>query len=235
MERPVRVHQARAPITHREAHVCRSCLRSGWTFLGRLIHLSKKVRHLHHRVRISPAAKADIAWWQRCLSSHNGIAAFPAAWVSENTHHIYTDASDLAISGVWHNAWFLLSYSGKLCHLASEPIHYREMYAVVKALATWGPTLRGNRATLHIDNQAVCFAINKGASRCPELMALVRSYALLITEYQLECRAEYIASDLNIAADALSRLDLERFRTECPSADLHMTWPSPVWCDGVEI
>ena len=77
-------------------------VRSGRTFLGRLIHLSKKVRHLHHRVRISPAAKADIAWWQRCLSSHNGIAAFPAAWVSENTHHIYTDASDLAISGVWH-------------------------------------------------------------------------------------------------------------------------------------
>ena len=160
------------------------------------------------------------------------MAAFPAPWAFADTNHLYSDASDIAIGAVYNAAWFHLSFTGSYGYLVNKSINYREMYAAVRALATWGSSLRNSRVTLHIDNQAVCGCINRGASQSADLMALVRSYALLVSEYNLECRAFYIESQANDAADALSRLDLRRFRAARPDADSTMTWPVPVWCDG---
>ena len=210
-------------------------VRSGRSFVGRLINLSKKVRHLHHKIKLNQEARGDIAWWIASLHSHNGIAAFPAAWDMHQTLHVYSDASDQALAAVWQGRWFKLTFTGRWQHVSDESINYREMLAVLKALATWGPEMHGNRVTLHIDNQVTCHCLNKGASRSSDLMSLIRAYALIVSEYELECRAVYIESDQNVMADALSRLDMKRFRQACPEADKCMTWPAPVWCDGVEM
>ncbi len=165
--------------------------------MGRLISLSKRVRHLHHKIKLNRAARADIDWWVSSLRSHNGVAAFPAPWTFADTNHLYSDASDIAIGAVYNAAWFHLSFTGSYGYLADKSINYREMYAAVRALATWGSSLRNSRVTLHIDNQAVCGCINRGASQSADLMALVRSYVLLVSEYYLECRAFYIESQAN--------------------------------------
>ena len=48
-------------------------VRSGRTFLRRMIELSTKVKHLHHRLRLIKAFQADIDWWLEYLPSWNGV------------------------------------------------------------------------------------------------------------------------------------------------------------------
>ena len=49
---------------------------AGRLFLCRLITLSTKVRCLHHHLRLTKEARADILWWHSFLPSWNGTAAF---------------------------------------------------------------------------------------------------------------------------------------------------------------
>ncbi len=69
---------------------------AGRTFLRHLICLSKKVKHLHCNVKINREARGDISWWVKALTHHSGITMFPSPWVPENTHHVFSDASNVA-------------------------------------------------------------------------------------------------------------------------------------------
>ncbi len=59
-------------------------------------------------------------------------------------------------------------------------------------------------------------------------MKLIHSLYYMLCNYNIECRAEYIRTEHNVWADALSRLDIQRFRSVLPSADKVMTFPKQV-------
>ena len=48
----------------------------GRLFTRRLITLTTKVKKLHHRIRLSSEARADISWWKSFLPTWNGTAMF---------------------------------------------------------------------------------------------------------------------------------------------------------------
>ncbi len=60
-------------------------VKDGSKFIRRLIELSKKPKLLYHKVKITKQARADLALWDRCLESHNGICTFPIPWSMDST------------------------------------------------------------------------------------------------------------------------------------------------------
>ena len=51
-------------------------VKSGRTFLRRLIALSTSVTRLHHHISLNKEARADITWWVEFLPTWNGVAFF---------------------------------------------------------------------------------------------------------------------------------------------------------------
>ena len=70
-------------------------VRSGRTFIRRLIECSKKAHHLHHKVKLTKFTRLDIEWWLSYLPVWNGvIAMFDPHWTSNAELHLWTDISD---------------------------------------------------------------------------------------------------------------------------------------------
>ena len=132
---------------------------AGRLFLRRLIDLSTTVAKLHHHIRITADARADVAWWARFLPSWNGVAMFlDPSWTDADTLNLFTDASGTRGFGAYFDgSWFRGSW---LAHqeLSQRSIQWQELFAIVAAAHTWGHRLAGRRIRFHCDNQAVVHA-----------------------------------------------------------------------------
>ena len=201
-------------------------VRTGKAFISRLLHLAKSARGLHHYVKLTQEARADLTWWYRCISTHNGVSYFAPTWDVDNTTHIYTDASGLGMGGLCGNQWFGLAYTASMAPLALRSINWREFHVAVSALATWAPELRGKSVIFHIDNTVVCHILNSLYSPVQDLMVFTRAWCLLIERYNITAAVVYINTDVNKDADDLSRLKFSEFRARNPSANSYMTWPN---------
>ena len=200
-------------------------VRSGRTFLRRLIDLSKTVKHLHYKIKLNKAARADFKWWLACIQSHNGVNIFPTEWTESNSTVVYSDASDLGLGIVVNDDWSVYPFQGINGRWLECPIHVRELLAVCVAVSTFHTALSNSKVTFMVDNMAICYAINAGTIRCPESMNLIRSLYYMLCKYNIDCKAQYIRTDENVLADALSRIDLQRFHNNKPSANKAMTFP----------
>ena len=107
--------------------------------------------------------------------------------------------------------WIAIAYQGGNSFPGGFSINWRELHAAVKALATWGPSLRGSKVLFHIDNSTTCHVLNKLYSPVSELMELIRAWCILIERFSITVAVVYIPTDENVLADALSRGDLDGF------------------------
>ena len=209
-------------------------VRTGRAFIGRLIQLSKKVKHLHHRIRINKQARADIAWWTSCLASHNGVAMFESDFSHLEVVHYFTDASNLGYGGCRENQWFAMSYTGSQAELATKSINWRELHAACKALKTWAPQDKGKRLIIHVDNSSVVHILNKLYTPVAEMMELVRTWCTIMEECQLRITVVYISTHDNTTADALSRLKIDEAKSLMPSNPAQV-WPEPILYHSIVI
>ncbi len=200
-------------------------VRAGRTFLRRLIVLSKSVKFLHFKIKLNKSARADLYWWMKSIQSHNGVTYFPVKWHENECSVLFTDASDRAMGGWIDGHWYAYPYTGEMAHASSLPIHYREMMAVCIGVATFADQLSNHKVILRVDNQAICHAINAGTIKCEPTMKLIRCLYYTMTQCNIQCQAKYISTEDNVQADALSRLDIQKFRQTCTSADKAMTFP----------
>ena len=202
-------------------------VRSGRTFVRRLIELSKRAKYLHHRIKLNSSAQQDIRWWLAYLPTWNGISAFmDDDWTSSVDLQMFTDASDLALAGYFNGEWFIVPLDAEQ---KSRSINWRELYAIVVAVATWGSKLTSKQLLIHCDNMAVCHILKSGTSKNIQIMTLVRLLFYYCAQYNCVCSAEYISTHDNTLADSLSRLQLSKFRTLAPGANTTMTVPYPVY------
>lgn len=200
-------------------------VRAGRTFIRRLIQVASSTKYLHHHVCLSATAKRDIQWWLLFLPRWNGISLMPSPIVdTSESIQLFTDASLVGLGAVCGTAWWVLAISEIPC-LQGHTIAYLELFAVVTAIATFSTHLQGRTILLHCDNAVIVSAVNKGTCRCPKIMCLTRALFYYCAQANILVQCQYIKSSLNSAADALSRLDLPRFRAEWPQADLQPTHP----------
>ena len=203
-------------------------VRSSRTFVRRIIQLSKKVKHLHHFIRLNKQFQADIQWWLSFLPSWNGVAMFyDHYWITSSAMDFYSDASNVAVAGFWQGDWFV-----KLTDL-SHSINWRELYAVVLAAATWGEQWAGRKILIHCDNMSVVHVLASGTSKSPDLMVLLRALFYIAAMYQFEFSSQYVNTKLNCVADSLSRLDFYRFWKLVPGANFVMTIPAHLSLDDM--
>ena len=198
---------------------CARVIRDGRKFVGRIIDLSKKVKQLNHKVKLNNQAQADIAWWSACLESHNGVSMFPEEWSITESLVLYTDASDLAAGGVCNNSWFVVPFQDHNDWMASMDIAWRELYAVVVCIATFGKRLTGSKVSMQIDNQAICYCVNSGKSKNPKIMALIRALYYYTSFHHIDYKAFYLSTKENYVADAISRLEFRALKELQPDIE----------------
>lgn len=202
-------------------------VRTGRAFLGRLIELSKKVKQLHHSIRLNVSARADIQWWAACVATHNGTTIMKEDWSTTEVLECFTDASNVGFGAYMNDEWFALTYSGRYASLRDHSINWRELHVALKALVTWAPHYAGRYILFHIDNSAVCGMLNKLYTPATDLMEMVREWCLVVEKFHLHVCVVYISTHDNTIADALSRNWLDQVDHLVPRP-ARQIWPSDV-------
>ena len=197
---------------------------AGRFFLRRLIDLSCTVQRLHHHIHLNTDTRADIRWWYDFLPSWNGKALFlESSWTSNESLSLYTDASGSHGYGAYyHGAWLRADW---LPHQSSHDIQWKELYAIVIAVITWGHNWTGKRIRFNCDNKSIVQSWAKGSSKNRAVMSLLRHLFLVAARGQFTISMAHIPGSRNTVADALSRNKMVLFHNLSPQADPE---PTPV-------
>ena len=196
---------------------------AGRIFLRRLLDTAHSVDQLEHNIHVDNEALQDILWWQRFSSSWNGKSIFlEPNWTPAHSLHLYTDASSkVGFGAYWNGAWFSHNWPE---HMQSKSIDWKELYAIVMACEVWGEKWSSKRILFHCDNQAIVQVWQSGLSRSTDL---VRALFFVAARHNFHVLICHIPGIDNSIADALSRMQLKRFRSLAPTADDNPT-PTPV-------
>ncbi|XP_077997369.1 uncharacterized protein LOC144450599 [Glandiceps talaboti] len=180
--------------------------RPGRTFLRRLIDTSKKLKHLHHKIRLTKAFKLDLQWWLDYLPTWNGVSMFyDSYWTNNVDLHLYTDASDIGYGCVYGKQTLNGKFTDEIPGYTpkTHSINWRELYAIVRAADTWGSNFAGYKILFHCDNSSVVAMIRSGSSRNEKCASLLRKLFYICARDSFLMNAVHIPGYKN--TDALSR------------------------------
>ena len=158
-------------------------------------------RHRFRRIRIPRAAKDDLRWWLRFLTSWSAVSMIQP---SRPIYDIATDASGIkGIGGVFQRQVFSerIPARHRLKH-----INWKEMFAILHAFLLWHQSWRGGSVRLACDNATVVDAISKYSIKGNALRPL-QDILLVAAVYDITLSIFWIPSEENIVADAASRHD----------------------------
>ena len=200
----------------------------GRIFLRRLINLSTTVDKLHHHVNLNLEAKADIEWWCQFLPSWSQSTLIPESFsILSSDLLLYTDASDSGFGAIYKNSYIQGGFHG---NSLEHSIDFKELFAIVAAVMTWGTAWAGKRIVFHTDNEPITCIWQSGTTPSKDIMILVRKLYLLAAMFEFSVSFKHIKGVNNPIADSLSRFQEERFRSLVPEADeLPTTMPVQVW------
>ena len=206
--------------------LCR-CVVPGRTFLRRLYSLGANDKVLpHHHIRITEECRLDMQIWRRFLSDPL-IYSRPFLDCFEQTAEdidMYSDASESVSKGFGAycgTAWTCMMWDKDWMVSCNPSIEYLELYAVTVAVLIWIKKFRNSRILLHCDNNSVCNMLNNSTSGCKNCMVLLRLVVLECLTQNVKLTAEWVSTGDNGKADALSRMEFERFRNLGPDMDMY--------------
>ena len=204
-------------------HACR-VVQPGRSFLRRMIDLSMTTRELHHHIRLNIGFRSDLQWWSMFLADWYGVQMLACRSREHPFHTITSDASGGWGCGAFctDGRWFQIRWPDSWA-----PLHItvKELLPIIVACAVWGKPWRGKTIKVRCDNAAVVTIVNKGRSKEPRAMHLMRCLFFFLARFNVFIVAEHIARRVNVAADSLSRGNLPLFRRQVPTAELS---PTPV-------
>ena len=96
---------------------------------------------------------------------------------------------------------------------------YLELLSLVLAVVTWSTMWSGMKIVFRSDCMPVVQSLNRRSSKIPRSMGLIRHLSTVAALHNFDFRCTHIAGVLNVAADALSRDDLDTFRADQPLAN----------------
>ena len=152
---------------------------------------------------------------------------------------MYSDASgnfDLGFGAYCGSEWTFGQWDKAFMEEVEPSIEYLELYALLVGVLNWARLFHNKRITLFCDNQVVVHMINNNSAKCGHCMKLIRILVLESMVQNVRIYAKYVNTKANGKADALSRLDLERFwklgsyMNQLPTAIPDDLWPMyKVW------
>ncbi|KAM3922975.1 uncharacterized protein RB166_012055 [Leptodactylus fuscus] len=193
----------------------------GRVFNRRLAAATVGVRHPRHYVRLGRALRGDLKVWQLFLQDFNGRSLMWSKSIESVDFELYTDASGSVgfgaylqgrwCVGSWPEDWIEKGWVKNLALL--------ELFPSVVALEVWGGVFRDKRLRLHCDNLGgVVQAINNLSASSPPVVCLLQQLVLRCMSLNAWVVAKHVPGIHNGIADALSRLQWERFRVLAPEA-----------------
>lgn len=195
----------------------------GRTFLQRVINLTRGVPSRFHHVRLNREFFKDLTMWKAFLTKWNGRSFFLESSATPTpVLDLYTDAaSSVGFGGFLRGKWFQGRWPPHLLldRVTGISIEWQELFPIVVACAIWHPFFTGKRLQFWCDNESVVSIINSGHSKSPRIMDLVRFLVLISMKHNFLVRARHVPGVSNEIADALSRFQMQRFRTLAPAAD----------------
>lgn len=206
---------------------CSRAIPSSRAFLRRFYDLITTVhkKKPYYRVRLTKEVKADVAMWLQFLDRFNGQCFFPERiWLTNQILQLFTDSSgnpDLGCGAYFCGRWAQFAWPETWRGLPlMRNMALLELIPVVLALYLWACDLRNKKIVFRIDNSALVSAVNKQTSKDKQIMKLIRSLVLLTMLNNIQFRAIHIDGACNVIADAISRFQMQRFRSLAPAADL---------------
>ena len=185
---------------------CARVVTGGRTFLRNLINCMVRVKQSNHHVRVSALARADIAWWCEALDVFHGFTGFTCDGLVPSSE-FSTDACLTGAGGFFQGKWFYVSWLLDLPEYASSHINVLELKTVEVAAELWAKSWEGKHIRVQSDNSTTVACINKGTSRSPELLLILKKLFWMSVKFNFRLTASFIPGKLNIISDRLSRLD----------------------------
>lgn len=105
-----------------------------------------------------------------------------------------------------------------------------ELFPIVLAVELWGSDFRSQRVRFHCDNLAVVQVINSLSAFSLPVVRLLHYLVLLCLQLNIFVCAVRILGIKNVVADALSRLQWDRFwQLATEEEQLGLLCPGPLW------
>ena len=193
------------------------CIVPGRAFLRRLYvknSVKGKTLQPHHHIKITEEHRLDLMVWKQFLTTPDVYYRPFMESRSWNAQEIdmYSDASGNFKLGYCGQEWTWGQWDFSFCQEHNPSIEYLELFAMLVGVRNWIRLFRNRRIVLFCDNEAVVHMINKSTSNCKHCMVLIR---LLVAEcifQKVRVFAKHVGTKDNGKADALSRLEFNRFR-----------------------
>ena len=139
---------------------------------------------------------------------------------------LYTDASGTQGWGAyWSGRWLQRSWSTTQ---QTRDITWKELFAIVMAVHTWGIYWTKQKIVFRCDNQAVVDIWEKGTTHDSYIMALVRLLYFRAAQYNINVCVMHIPGAHDYIADALSHFQMIKFHQLTPTAR-QAPDPIPAW------
>ena len=206
--------------------ICTVC-RPGRTFLQQMTDLLQNVQHPNHHIRLGNRFLKDLDWWLLFLRDWNGKSMFyDEQWLTSSCLHLYTDACTRPFGAMFGDSWLCDTFDN-VGIPNRHSITFKELFAITMAITVWATALASQKIIFHCDNKAVVHILTSGTSKCRHIMTLLRYLFYICCKFNIVLKAVHIPGIENAPSDALSRLQVARFRDLVPYAK---DTPTPVRC-----
>ena len=174
------------------------CVPPARIFVNRLLNTLRKAST---RIIMDSKMKKDIAWFESFLIQFNGKVMFQHGRLEVP---VFVDASLSGMGAWWDGHAYAVSR-----HIPATwnlNITQLEMLNVLILLRTFGAMWVNQAIHVHIDNQAVVYALKHGRIKDEFMQAVARSIWLIAAAKDIQITCSHIAGSSNSKADILSRL-----------------------------
>lgn len=211
---------------------CTNVVRPGRSFIDRIRSFKSARKQSGEGPHVLIAeVRRDIAWWSEFVSEWNGVSLFyELEWTQAEKLHLETDACEAGWGCRYGNRWIKGAWTQDVIESAwqtnkhgdnTRSMPFLEMLAVVYAASVWGHQWAGKRIVFHVDCVPVVESINSRRSKSTRMHGPIRSLSLSACRYGFDFKCRWIKGTSNVAADALSRDDMNAFRQHVPTSSPH--------------
>ncbi len=175
----------------------------GWVFLCQIVDEVQKVRNMDDQITLSSDFLAEVPWSCSLVSEWNGVSLiYEDQWTANANFNLWTDASGIGFGAYWESAYLLGEFSD-WAH--SQSITFKELYAIMAAMATWCPSWSGKQIHIYCNNKSICQILRHQNSWSTPVAALLWTLYHLSVKFGCLISAMHLLGVDNTWADCLSR------------------------------
>ena len=208
------------------------CIVPGRAFTRRLYSMIAPQLAPHHHIGVNHEMKQDLRTWVEFLDNPviycRPFFDFSTTLVADKLDW-YTDASGVIGCGGYHlDKWFQYRWDPVFLDQKKPSIELQELFAVIVSIRLWIHKYPNSRVCLFCDNETVVKQLKNTSSSCKNCMVLIRMIVKECLVHNVRVFGQWVDTESNNLADALSRFQMERFWNDIHKEGRSM-FPVPDW------